>query len=1029
LTRPKFCSIFPALNPILHSRRGFHLCRLILPSLALLILPLAAMAAGVQQYYARTWQEEEGLPHSTITSIVQAPDGYLWLGTPFGIIRFDGLTFTPMPIPALPDSAKQRIRVLYDDNAGNVWVGTGIGGLLRYDGREFHLLNEQNGLPSDSIAALGEDSQGNLWLDAQGSGLCWLDASRQVHRVRGQASLPRRFVASQILRDGSGRMWFAGWSRYGQLVNGAITNVVQATNSCLFSLCTSRDGGIWVCDESSLHKIAPVGVDDPKTTSLPIPKNISQVRTIMEDRDGGLWLGSAGRGVYRWAAGQFKLAMPSSQRIFCLYQDREGNVWVGTDGGGLSRLKPRIFSVVGVPQGLPNSTVLSVCEDQQGTVWLSPRGPGLARWNGTNVTEPVADLATLDTTTVLPAPDNGVWVGTVQRGLYLVRDGRARRMPGEYFLDGLQIRTLFADASHNLWIGCLPGGLAKLSGDKFTPPDFFTKQGLPNSAIWAMTSDARSNLWIGTIKGDLFRYDGSHFVKFSIPDGLPGASISALHADASGALWIGTLGGGLGRYQHGHFVFADTQRGLDNDAISAIVDDGTGYFWLASESGISRVSKTDLDAFADGQLSRIECTHYGQNDGLGNIHSAGGYQPAAWKTRAGEIWFATSKGAIFVNPASLRVNPYPPTLMLQQILVNGVPATNSTHLKLPHGYRDLEFQYTAANFTSPERVRFRRQLVGLNAAWEDAGQARSASYPRLAPGNYVFRFTACNSDGVWNEQPVSVAFVVTPAYWQTAWFRVLALLAFTGAVAYGVRYRYVRKMRLKLSRLEQAHAIERERMRIARDIHDDLGARLTQMAFLSEMSVKETGANGKLGALLEKIAHGSRQSIRSLEEIVWAVNPSKDSLPHLVDYLSHYANEFFRDTDIRCRQDLPLIIPEIPLSAEMRHHLFLACKEALNNIRKHSRATEVWLRVAIAGDELRLVIEDNGVGFARPVGEPAGNGLLNLQNRLAGLGGRCEITSQPGRGTQVLLAIKPPPADDNHSDRKQAPGFNPQPKN
>jgi len=311
--------------------------------------------------------------------------------------------------------------------------------------------------------------------------------------------------------------------------------------------------------------------------------------------------------------------------------------------------------------------------------------------------------------------------------------------------------------------------------------------------------------------------------------------------------------------------------------------------------------------------------------------------------------------------------------------------------------------------------------MGFDSDWVAAGASRTAVYPRLQPGRYVFRFTACNSDGVWNDEPLAFEFEVIPAFWQTLWFRFVAVLAFAGGVGALVRHRYVRKMRRKVQRLEQAHAVEQERMRIARDIHDDLGARLTQMAFLSEMTVAEIGEHGRTAERLETIARGSRQAIRSLEEIVWAVNPRRDSLPHLVDYLTHYANEFFRPTDVRCRQDLPLLIPERQVSADTRHHLFLAFKEVLNNVHKHARATEVWLRMRLTESTLEVVIEDNGVGFDPRVKPTDGNGLLNLQSRLAAIGGQYEVESRPGQGTRVRLTVPlPRPSPSAGDDRIQS---------
>jgi signal transduction histidine kinase len=274
----------------------------------------------------------------------------------------------------------------------------------------------------------------------------------------------------------------------------------------------------------------------------------------------------------------------------------------------------------------------------------------------------------------------------------------------------------------------------------------------------------------------------------------------------------------------------------------------------------------------------------------------------------------------------------------------------------------------------------------------------------------VFRFSASNREGIWSDQVLAVPFEVMPAYWQTAWFRLAVLLVFAGAVAGGVRYYYLRKLRRKVQKLAQAHAIEQERMRIARDIHDDLGARLTQVALLGEMASSESGLTKQLGDRLEKIAHGSREAIRSLEEIVWAVNPSKDSLPQFVDYLSHHANGFFRGSTTRCRQDLPLIIPDFPLATDVRHHLFLACKEALNNVFKHAQAKVVWLRLNLDGADLGITIEDDGQGFSpRGAGSGSavgGNGLVNMKNRIETIGGHCEVDSGPGRGTRVCFHVR-----------------------
>lgn len=1001
------------LVPLTHHRCNFVWFRLAIIGLALLctVSPVsrawAKVTAAAKPYYARTWQTDDGLPRNTITAIAQTADGYLWLGTPQGVIRFDGAKFTPMEDDVFAGFVRARTRVLFVDRLDRLWIGTGTAGVIRYDGKGFKVINAQNGLPHPTINAICEDFKGTIWLACQNGSLSWVDADDVVHPVAPPTGKPVSDPI-QLVRDARGRLWFAQRDTYGQLLEGVATNVTRIPASEVV-LCPSRDGGMWVTVGTELQKLPP-----PESNSVVAVESIQspikryQVISMLEDHLGDLWIGTRSQGLFHYSNHKFTQEFNSSHRIASLCEDTEFGLWIGTEGGGISRLRPQVFQIVTVRAGSPNSVLLSVCEGKDGTIWLSSQGPNLTKITADGQMINLPAFTNISSTCVLPDPDGSVWVGTVNQGLYSVRDGVETQLPAWSSFRPRQIRVLHRDAKGHLWIGCLPDGLAQWGDGELTAPEKYFDQGLPKQAIWAITDDSKGRLWLGTIRGELWCLVGTQFTSYGKADGLPGASIGALLTATNGDLWIGTLGGGLGRLRDGHFVFASVRDGLADDVISSIVDDGHGYFWLGTERGICRVKQRDLEEFADGKRNHFESIRYGKDQGLLSVECPGGYQPAVWRTRAGDIWFATSKGAVTTDPTSLGTNLIQPPLVLEKILVNDEAITNHVGIQIPYGYRELQFEYTSPSFSSPERIRFRHQLVGLDPDWVDAGTTRAVSYPRLAPGRYIFRFTAGNADGVWNASPVSVAFQVIPAYWQTAWFKALTLLTFASLVAWGVRYRYVQKMRRKMRQLEQAHAIEQERMRIARDIHDDLGARLTQMAFLSEMAAGEIGPASQAGERLGKIAEGSRQAIRSLDEIVWAVNPRKDTLPDFLDYLSHYANEFFRSTDIRCRQDLPMIIPEISLSAEVRHHLFLACKEALNNIRKHARATEVWLRMSLNQSVLEITIEDNGSGFQSAATSPPGNGLLNLETRLAAVGGCYQVVSQPGRGTLVRFCLTLP---------------------
>jgi len=951
---------------------------------------------------SRTWQTDDGLPRNTITAIAQTPDGYLWLGTPFGVIRFDGINFTPMEDETHGAFTRARTRVLCVDRFGRLWIGTGTAGVIRHDGHSFTQIDSRKGLPHPTISALCEDLQGNMWIGSQEGSLAWVDDRDEVHALN-LPEVQRGGGPVQLVRDRRGQMWFAQRNLYGRLEAGAATGVTTAAGPV--ALCPSRDGGMWVNAGNIVIKLPPAGAtDEPR--SFASPSRPTQTPLLLEDRRGHFWMGCQELGLFRLAGAEFRRESATAHRYHALFEDQESNLWTGTEGGGLTRIRPRLFQTVRLPPGGPQA-VLSVGEDLAGNVWLSAQGAALFKRSPAGPLTRVAGFTNIGTTCVLPNPEGGIWAGTVGWGFHAVT-GAAPNLPeAPTPFRNRQIRSLHQDARGQLWLGCLPDGLFRWFDGQLTLPQKFFDRGLPASAIWALASDARGQLWLGTIGGELCRYDGTNFLRLGQADGLPGASIGALHFSPAGDLWIGTLGGGLGRLRDGQFVFADVRHGLADDVISGIVDDGLGWFWLSTDRGIVRVRQRDLEEFADGQRSRLDSVHFGRDDGQANLECIAGYQPAVWRTRAGEIWFATSQGAVVVNPGAIPTNLPPPALVLEKILVDDHEAPSRTGLKIAYGFRRLLFRYTAPSFAAPERVRFRHQLAGFDPEWVEADTRRVATYPRLPPGRYAFHLTAANPGGAWNDPALMVPFEVLPAYWQTTWFRLALWLAFGLLVAAGVRYRYVQKMRRKLARLERERAVEQERMRIARDIHDDLGARLTQMAFLSELTASELSAEPQAGERLAKIADGSRQAIRSLEEIVWAVNPKRDSLPHLVDYLSHYANEFFRATPARCRQDLPLLLPETPLPAELRHHLFLACKEALNNIQKHAHATEVWLRVRLADTTLTVEIEDNGKGLA-PGSAATGNGLANLHTRLQQINGSCLVTSAPGRGTRVRLLVPLP---------------------
>jgi signal transduction histidine kinase len=489
--------------------------------------------------------------------------------------------------------------------------------------------------------------------------------------------------------------------------------------------------------------------------------------------------------------------------------------------------------------------------------------------------------------------------------------------------------------------------------------------------------------------------------------------IWSLLADKDGAVWAGTFRSGLLRFKNGKFARFTSKQGLSADVIAQILDDDENRLWLGTDRGIFCVPKTSLEECAEGKSDTIDCVTYGRLDGLPTLEMADGSQPACWKDTSGRLWFATVRGVVSVKPVELTAHPPPPPVIIEEVSADGERLPQAAgRLIIPPGRKQFDFRFTALSFDAPDKTRFRCRIDGVDEDWVDVDTRRTAHYGKLPPNSYRFRVTACSSQGVWNEAGAKLDFTVQPFFYQRWWFLALAAASILGCGALVVRASAARKFQRELARLEQQNAIERDRARIARDIHDDIGAGLTQITLLSELARREPG---QLAAHLERISTSARHLTKSMDEIVWAVDPRHDTFEGLLDYISAFTEEFLRIAGMRCRMDLPPSLPEKRVGAELRHNLFLALKEALNNVVKHSGATEVWLRMRMEGDGFTLIVEDNGCGCdiaslaARtgPDGErlAGGSGLPNLERRLKAVGGHCVVRSEPGRGTVVEMTI------------------------
>lgn len=977
----------------------------------LLCAGFAAVAdeLNLPNYFLRSWKTESGLPDNAVTAAAQTRDGYLWFGTYGGLARFDGARFVVFNSATEPGLQSDRITSLSEDADGVLWIGHERGDLTCYRNGVFEPQSVRETGVRRKISAIGTDESGDVWM---------LSEEGTLLRIRDGATcaLPNADGVAEMACDRAGRLWIASGGRLAELVHGQFqTNDPTKFGGYIQGLCASRDGGVWVVGDGLVKQWHGTEMTEDRGTN---PCNAT-VTTMLETRSGCLAMGTTSDGLYLLFTNRAVLhfnhanGFPSDW-IRCLAEDREGTLWVGAGSTGLTALRPGKIELLNAPDNWQGRVPLSVTATRDGAIWVGTEGAGLYRFldNEWKLFGESAGFSNMYVWSVSQDAQGRLWAATWGGGIFVQQ--------GEYFITppGLgnvtvpMAATLQAAAGVT-WIGTANGLLRYENG---AVKWFGEKDGLKFPDVRAIAREPDGTVWFGMVGGGLGRLKNGRLEQLFKSDGLSSDYIQCLHLAPDGELWIGSDSSGLERFKNGHLAKVTTAEGLPNNTICAIEDDGRGNFWIGSHNGIFRAAQKSLDDCADGLTNRVACLAFGKGDGLPTLECSGGLQPAACKLADGRICFPTSKGLVIVNVHDDRINRLPPPVLIEDILAGGHllaqnPDTNAP-LKIQPGLQRFEFCFTGLSFVAPEKMQFQYRLVGWDSDWMSAAtDKRVAEYSYLPPGRYTFRVRACNSDGVWNETGASVALVVLPHSWQTWWFYALESVLAAGTVANVVWIVSRRRMRRKLEAAQHQQAVERERTRIAKDIHDHLGANLTRISLLSQSAHGELENPTQAAVQLDRIYETTRDLTRAMDEIVWAVNPQHDTLDSLASYLGNFAQDYLVSLHLRCRLDVPLQLPHWPITAEMRHNVFLAFKEVLNNVVKHSGADEVSVVLATDDSGFQLLVRDNGKGFdpaAVSTRPGRGNGLKNMRQRLEKMGGRCEIHSAPGAGAEIKFFVPVP---------------------
>jgi signal transduction histidine kinase/ligand-binding sensor domain-containing protein len=823
-----------------------------LRSASLLVTALLSVPAwgldprlALTQFGHDVWTTSNGLPNDSVRAIAQTADGYLWFATVGGLARFDGMNFTVFDGADTPLLKRSTLTAMLAAPDGSLWIGTGSNGLVRYRNGGFE-KSRVSCLPGTTIRALLLDSRGVFWIGADG-GLARVEGGRCTCVFKGAWEANVHL----LLEHPAGTVWVGannGLHRFEGGVERVFTTEDGLPNGSVQGLAAGAGGALWVGTHGgglSEYRQGRFRTYDQRDGFA-----LTGVLALLSDRGGALWIGTDGAGLIRLANGKFTSYQTrdglSNQVIRCLYEDHEGSLWMGTAGGGINRFKEYRVTMRTMREGLPSDSIRSVQQDQSGDIWLGT-GNGIARLRasgGMEVYRQKDGLAGDLMWPVIRDRQNNLWAGTEEGVLQRFRGEPKGRPQREWRLKP-PIRTLFEQRDGTVWAGS-GDSLIRFQGD--SEAVFGKGQGLAAVPVTAIEEGVDGAVWVGTALGVQRLYDGRFGPVLARPGGRQ--TVYAIHADTAGRVWAQT-NSGLNRIDGTHFTAFTAAQGMPELDLAWIFEDDKGYFWMAGRGGMLRVSRAELDAVAEGHKRAVRPRRFGVADGMrGSSEFALGTAPTAWQGRGGKLYFATYGGLLEIDPARLMINRPAPPVLIERVTdgrQNAVGAGGWIHAG-----GNLEFQYTAFSFLFPEFTQFRYQLEGFDAGWVEAGNRRAAYYTNVPAGRYRFRVVARNMDSAWNESGASFSLEARPRLYQTFWFAALCVVAASavGVVFYQIRVRELRRSERRLAERVEERTAELRREVEVRQCAEEAAhaANRAKSEFLANMSHEiRTPLNGVLG--------------------------------------------------------------------------------------------------------------------------------------------------------------------------------------
>lgn len=961
------------------------------------------------QFITTQWTTENGLPQNTVNSIIQTRDGYIWVATFGGLARFDGIKFTIFNSSNTPVLQDTRIIFLNEDFEGILWITTEYGVVYYYENETFTKFE----------AKVGDEKKSYYFLDRDKDGSVWIQRSNSVKKYafkKGEPSnkILKNFpikISSQITTTSvfdKNILWYYGGTDIKNNLFGIDTETskeiktdnLPTTYEVHKISLNNKNGGIWLITDNAVGIISN-NKFKPMYTSI-IPEYIDS--SFITDEEDNVWCITSTH-IYKIADGEVKKSeIKDFTQAYVIQNiiDKEGNIWVGTAGEGLYRLKKSRIRTYGLAKNNQILQTYSVIEASDGTIWigtdnlLSIKNNEIkAEWSNENFKESEVRSLALD-------KNDGLLLGTTN-GVFEFFGEKFKRRENIFTND---INTIYVDKQNDLWVGTFEG-LISLKDKKNKL--YTVKNGLVNNQIHFIKQTRNADLWIGTV-GGLSRFRDGEFTNFTTKDGLSNNNIRDIFEDVDGTLWIGTYGGGINRFRNGKLVSITSKDGLAEDISSAILLDDDDNFWILGNKGVYSVSRQSLNDFADNKINLVFCSVYDTNDGMISDEGNGPYQHSGWKAKDGTLWFTMVKGAIAIDPKSN--SKIPPKVYIEDVFVDDNKVDKSQELSLDYNQEDVEISYTGLNFTKPENVQFRYKLDGRDKDWNFVGTRRTVYFPFIPSGQYTFKVQALSPGGVWSENEASILITVNSPFWQKWWFYLLCSLLVFGVVigVYQLRLKRVEVARLKQREFSRQliNAHETERRRIAVDLHDSLGQSLLVIKNWTANILKTPNIPEKVQSHLEETLEISTVALEETRTISQNLMPRHLKNFGLTNTIEKIILQFNTATEIKIDFEIDKIDDLFTSQDELS--IFRVIQECLNNIAKHSQTSSANVLIERHKKLINILVEDFGKGFDTTKHLSSSNknqsfGLNNIVQRINLLDGKLDIKSKINQGTKIAIEI------------------------